>query len=146
MGLIVDASVALKWVLQEPDSAQADALLSEDLSAPTYLLAESASVLSRKVRLGELGLEQAWHNMSLLRSVGVRLVGTLDLLEAALVLSVDLAHPIYDCLYLALAVEERSMLVTSDLQFAERVGQRRRDLAARVWVLGARRPPGAQPQ
>lgn len=144
MGLIVDASVALKWVLQEPFSDEAEALLAHDLAAPAYWLVECASVLSRKARLGQLGPEQARRNLDLLRQAGVRLVETADLLDPALGLSLDLAHPIYDCLYLAHAIVERSTLVTSDVEFHERVAHRRPDLAGRVRLLGAERTPNSR--
>jgi predicted nucleic acid-binding protein len=47
MALVVDASVALKWVLQEPDNLLAEALLSsaEELFVPELWLHQAANVL-----------------------------------------------------------------------------------------------------
>lgn len=42
--LIVDASVAIKWVVTEPHSEHASALLDEDLAAPELWLIEVANM------------------------------------------------------------------------------------------------------
>jgi predicted nucleic acid-binding protein len=46
---VIDASVAVKWVLAEPDSVQALALRQHDLAAPELLVAECANVLWKHV-------------------------------------------------------------------------------------------------
>jgi predicted nucleic acid-binding protein len=50
--LVVDASVALKWVLQEPDSHLAEALVrvEPDLLIPDFWLGEATNVLWVQVR------------------------------------------------------------------------------------------------
>jgi hypothetical protein len=57
--IVVDASVALKWVLTEPDSDVAIALRNEELIAPDLWLAEAANGLWRHVRLREMTTAQA---------------------------------------------------------------------------------------
>jgi predicted nucleic acid-binding protein len=46
-GFVVDASVAIKWLVDEPLSAQAARLLDDDLplAAPELIYAEAASAL-----------------------------------------------------------------------------------------------------
>lgn len=43
MSLVIDASVALKWVLDEPGRDLADALLDQDLVAPSSGLGDPLS-------------------------------------------------------------------------------------------------------
>lgn len=54
--LVVDASVACKWVLEEEDSGQARMLIGTagQLIAPTVILAETANVLRRRIQNGEI--------------------------------------------------------------------------------------------
>src|SRR5256885_7349326 len=57
MRIVVDASVAVKWVLNEPRTDAALALCEEELVAPALWLAEAANALWRHVRLGEFNGE-----------------------------------------------------------------------------------------
>ena len=57
--IVVDASVAVKWVLDEPDSAAAVALRDEELIAPVLWLAEASNVLWRRVRISEVTADEA---------------------------------------------------------------------------------------
>ena len=57
MSIVIDASVAVKWVLDEPRSDAALALRNEQLAAPALWLAEAANALWRHVRVGELTAE-----------------------------------------------------------------------------------------
>jgi predicted nucleic acid-binding protein len=134
MGLIIDASVALKWVIDEEGSDRAHGLLGQALAAPTHWSIECASALARKVRKRELLPEQAVGRLELVRRAGVRLVETELLLEPAFHLSLELQHPIYDCLYLAQAIQERSEFVTADVEFAE-LATKRPALADHVRLL-----------
>ena len=53
MTVVVDASVALKWVIEEDGSEAAGALLLEEpLAAPDLLIVECANVLWAKARRG----------------------------------------------------------------------------------------------
>jgi predicted nucleic acid-binding protein len=52
--VIVDASVAVKWVVEEPDSAVAKSLQNHRLLAPDLLHVECANVLRKKALRGEL--------------------------------------------------------------------------------------------
>lgn len=45
MTIVVDASIALKWVLEEPGSAAAEELLEKDLAAPSLWRLDAGNAL-----------------------------------------------------------------------------------------------------
>jgi predicted nucleic acid-binding protein len=57
--IVIDASVALKWVLAEVNTDAADALLAEELIAPSLWLIEAANAMWRRSRRGEFDLVEA---------------------------------------------------------------------------------------
>jgi predicted nucleic acid-binding protein len=69
MALVVDASVGLKWVLAEEDSAVAQALAISDaeLLVPDFWLNEACNVLWLQVRRKLFTPEEAREGLALLR-------------------------------------------------------------------------------
>jgi predicted nucleic acid-binding protein len=132
--IIVDASVAVKWVVEEADSAVAKSLQGHRLLAPDLLHIECANVLWKKVLRGELPPADVQRRLRTLLKAPVELRRRDQLLAAALALAVELRHPVYDCLYLALAEEAGGQLVSADRRFIERV-RRQPVLAERVSLL-----------
>ena len=118
---IVDASVAVKWVVPEIGSDHAAALATYRLSAPDLLDAECANVLWVKVTRAEISETDALTRISRLIAAPVDRVPCRELASAALKLSIDLGHPAYDCLYLALAIRAAVPLVTADQKFLQAV-------------------------
>lgn len=117
--LVVDANVALKWLVEEEGSAEAADL---PLAAPDLLVAEVVgNVLWKKARLGELSPDEAAEAAERLGAAGVALHPSAPLLAAAVRLGLELGHPVYDCLYLALARELGTQLVTADGRFITRL-------------------------
>jgi predicted nucleic acid-binding protein len=115
--IVVDASVALKWVVSETGSDAADALLEQDLMAPVLWLAEAANVLWRRARTGEITAEQASARLSELREAPVASLPIEPHLELALKLASEIGRPVYDCIYLALALHHQTHVVTADHRF-----------------------------
>lgn len=80
--LVVDCSVAAKWVLPEPGAADALRLLEEERSgevsliAPALLLAEFAGLLAKKVRRKQLSRDQARHGFGFMQYSVLRLFET----------------------------------------------------------------------
>ena len=136
MTLVVDASVALKWVLAEPGQAAAEALLDDDLIAPSLWLLEAANALWRRNLRGELSVGEAEERLSELFNAPVTSIPIEEDLSAAAALAQRLGHPVYDCLYLALAIRERTQVVTADRRFWT-VVQTAPDLAGWVRLLEA---------
>ena len=132
---VVDASIAVKWVVNEPDSAQARRVSGIRLHAPDLLFLECANILWKKVRLGDLSRQEAAPRLAVLLRCPVQIVPGQDLLESALNLSLDLDHPVYDCVYLALALRRKIPLITADTRFAAAV-RRKRNFARFVQPLG----------
>lgn len=111
---VVDANVAVKWVLAEAGSDRARSLSAIPLQAPGLLHVECANILWKKVRLGELSKDRALKDFVVLLRAPVALTRTSELLDDALRLAIELRHPVYDCLYLALALRHDLPLVTAD--------------------------------
>lgn len=118
MPLVVDASVAVKWLVKEDGSDRAEALKAEDLHAPSLIRIEVANVLRTLATSGRLEDAEALQALDLFLDAPVRLYEPTDaLMRGALAFALRLEHPIYDCLYLALAVELGTRLVTADRRF-----------------------------
>jgi predicted nucleic acid-binding protein len=116
---VVDASVAAKWYFPEQGSEAADALLlgvraGSQLLAPDLLEAEFANLLWKKVRRGECDEEIAREIHGMWAIDCPRLVPARLVASRALELSFRLAHPVYDCLYVAVAIEFEAALATAD--------------------------------
>lgn len=129
---VVDSSVVVKWYSAEPDSVLASRLIGQPLVAPDLIRAEVGNTLWKKVRLGELKRPQAVEALPHLAQ-SVTLLRSEPFAEAALELSFDLGHPIYDCFFLEIARTLNFPLITSDT----RLWKLTRDtpFAARVVML-----------
>lgn len=123
MPLVVDASVAVKFVIREARSDAARHYLAtpDPLIAPDWLLAEAASALWKKVKRSELLAIHAERNLECLPEFFERLLPARDLVPDALPWGFRLRHSVYDCLYLALALREDCQLVTDDEEFHQAV-------------------------
>lgn len=134
MSLVIDASVALKWVIDERGTNAALALRDEQLTAPALWLAEAANALWRHVRLKEMTTDEALARLAELIAAPVVSVAIEPHVPRALELAAELNHPVYDCLYFALALHDRVELVTDDRRLAA-AAARRSELAGRVRLL-----------
>ncbi len=127
--LVIDASIAVKWVVEEDGTPEALALRQQaKLIAPELLVAECATILWKKVQRYELSKEEALFAARLLQGAEFELLPTRSLLEAATRIAIDLDHPAYDCLYLVLAAKNDCRFVTADERFLRKLGQGRRDV------------------
>jgi predicted nucleic acid-binding protein len=118
--IVVDASVAVKWIAPEEYSEAALALAGRsDLIAPSLLIVEVANAVRRKVRDGELTSEQG--HIGLLR-VNQRVnlsPPTIDIVSRAFEMALAMNHPIYDCIHLSLAESTSSTFATFDDKFGQ---------------------------
>ena len=121
-GYVIDASVAVKWLVTEAFSEQAASLLDPKLAriGPELLFAEAANALWAMCRRGEIGKDDYTEAVEVLKVAPVTVpVSMRSLAASASRLATDLNHPVYDCFYLALAVQEQYPVVTADRRFHE---------------------------
>jgi predicted nucleic acid-binding protein len=124
--LVIDASAVVRIIEGSDQSApfQEAVLNAELVLAPELMLTEVANALWRLQRAGQLVADGLQQRLS-------RAAELVDVIEPdrhlqveALALACHLDHPVYDCLYLALARREAAQLLTAD--------QRLQRLSARV--------------
>jgi predicted nucleic acid-binding protein len=133
--LVIDASIAVKWVVEEEGTREALVLLrSGKLAAPDLLVPECANILWKKVQRNELTNQQALLAARLLERAEIELLPMRSLLELASRIGVELDHPAYDCLYLALAVVNDWSFATADDRFVRKLRQGRRTLFAKIVI------------
>ncbi|MDE0035055.1 MAG: type II toxin-antitoxin system VapC family toxin [Deltaproteobacteria bacterium] len=120
MNLVVDASVAVKWLIAEDESEAAHRVVAsgDDLHAPRLMASEIANALWRKVRLGEVERGRAGALMAAVPEMPIRWSADETVCADAVRLALTLDRPVYDCVYLALAHRIGARMVTSDLRFA----------------------------
>ena len=125
MRLVVDASVAVKWLIAEQYSDAADRLLEgqHELYAPRLMASEVGSALRRKVRMGELERSRAGVLAASVSEMAVRWAEDEDVCSDAVRLALGLDRSVYDCVYLALAHRLGATLVTADERFANALAE-----------------------
>jgi len=113
--LVVDASVAVLWTLEQRGSDRAAALAGEGgLIAPSLIVAEIGNAVWKAVQRGDLPREHAATAVEIALGPLHELKPAEELRGRALDLAIEVKHPIYDCFYLALAERERCALVSAD--------------------------------
>lgn len=124
MRAVIDASVAIKWVVPEDGTAEALALLDDGgLIAPDLIVAECANILWKKTLRAELSRKEADIAARILEQAAIEVAPTRALLAAATNLALRLNHPAYDCIYLALAGERGLPLVTADDRLCRKLAE-----------------------
>jgi predicted nucleic acid-binding protein len=134
--MVVDASVAVKWVVPELGSDEAIALLGRELCAPSLWLAEAANALCKKCLRGEITEGEARIRAQDLADAPLEPIELPLLLPAAMRMAAELGHSIYDCFYLAAALLRDTVLVTADRRFAAKAAGHPY-FAGRIEVLGS---------
>jgi predicted nucleic acid-binding protein len=126
MTCVVDASIAVKWVIPEVLSDKADQLRADDdeMLAPDLLLVEVANALWRKTASREISAAEAGRAFDLVSESGIDLRPTAPLLPRAMEVARQLSHPVYDCVYLVLAEREHVSFVTADQRLLRRTSAR----------------------
>ena len=116
MTLVVDASVAVRWLLSLDRSDRAEALLrsGERLIAPDFIMVEVTNAVWKSVGFGSTNTDVARTLVSEAERHFDGLVPAIVLKDRALALALELRHPAYDCFYLALAQQRNAQLVTAD--------------------------------
>jgi predicted nucleic acid-binding protein len=123
--LIVDASIAIKWVVEEEGTQAAVDLRSRfRFASPELLVPECANILWKKTQRGELTREEAILAARLLEHSGIEFLSMAGLLERSASLAIELSHPAYDCAYLAAAAQMGARFVTADNRLLRMIAER----------------------
>jgi len=133
---IVDASVAVKWLMEEDGSDRAAQLVGLPLIAPESLVPECLSALRKRVRRGLMVQQDAVDAAHTLTRAGIGFEPVQALAPDILSLSLRLSLSTYDCAYLALARKLDGVVITADLRLVDRCRRGdAADLAGRVQSL-----------
>ena len=114
---VIDASVAVKWVVGEENAELAGRLAreAEELHAPAHWLAEAANTLWAKYFVRrQITQEEMQAGLMTLADAPVISTRLAGLLQPAVTIAVNLGVTVYDFLYLALAAELDLPFVTAD--------------------------------
>jgi predicted nucleic acid-binding protein len=116
--IVADASVALKWFLQENENHCDEAialLMGYPLIQPPHFIAEVAAVLARKKPI------EADQDLADLLEVEMEIADEPTIYQQAVWLSIDLNHHLFDTLYHAVALEtDGALLITADSVYYEK--------------------------
>ena len=128
--VVVDTSIVLKWVLDEPDSSLALALLTRwfndeiVIQAPALLTYEVANALFQRVRKGEIAVESAWQAFddALFPELMLNFIEYTEMSKRAISLAHQYNLPAtYDAHNLALAEYEKCEYWTADTRLSNAV-------------------------
>jgi predicted nucleic acid-binding protein len=114
--LVLDASAVVRIIEGSPQAAafQQAVLDAELVLAPELMLTEVSNALWRLQRAGQLQAEGLQQCLSRAAALVDHIEPDRHLQVEALSLACHWDHPVYDCLYLALARREAAVLLTAD--------------------------------
>lgn len=113
---VVDATVAIKWFVNEPLRSVALRLIDSRLAlhAPELILAQMGEIARLKLQRDDVALEQMQEALHRAPAFFERLHPLQELHERAFQLSLKLDRPIATCFYLACAETLKAPLITAD--------------------------------
>ena len=133
---VIDANVAIKWVLPEVYSETALSVLDNDndqLLVPDFFFSEITNILWKRIQNKELSLSKAKEGLKLIKQVDFEIFASYDLVDQALEISIQIKQAIYDCIYLALAISNDCQMLTADERFINAVRQNS-DIDSITWL------------
>jgi predicted nucleic acid-binding protein len=139
MTLVLDASVILKWLLQdpsaEPDTAKALAIMERvvegrlEILQPMHWLAEVAAVAAR------LKPDSAARDVELLASLEFATSDEVSVMRRATIMAIDTNQHLFDTLYHAVALEHaETTLVTADDRYRRKAEGYGRIRSLHAWT------------
>jgi predicted nucleic acid-binding protein len=139
--LVVDASVGLKWYLDEPHATAARALLQGgvDLSVPHLFFTEVSNTLAKRCRRRDISAEVVMTALEAVEKVPLKVWPDRVLLWDAVAIALRHGCSVYDAVYLGLADWIEGQVVTADRRLLN--GLAGTEWAERIiWIdeLGAR--------
>lgn len=121
---LVDASVAVKWILAEPHQDAARRLIREadECLAPELILVEVANALAKRARAGEMPATAAAEAYAEFLGMPLTITPDASLVRNSFRLALETGESVYDCHYLAQAASLELPLVTADARFQRALG------------------------
>lgn len=124
--MIVDANIVVYWCVLSPFTQSAERILGRpNLCAPSLIRTEAASGFLKYLRAGLIGMDQLRSGVAGIDSAIPTIVEDGRLIKSAVELASSERHSVYDCMYLALALERREPIATADRRLAllaEKIG------------------------
>jgi Predicted nucleic acid-binding protein, contains PIN domain len=119
MRIVPDASVAIKWYINEVHTSSAEKLLdgTHELHAPELILPEFGNIVWKKVRRRELSSVEGSRIISTFAAQNIEMHSHKYILNAAFTGAEATGQTAYDWSYLALAVSLSCPFVTADERF-----------------------------
>ena len=113
---VIDASVVAAAFFPEMHSKAAQALLvsGRRLHAPDLLYSEVANVIWKRHCRGEIDRTDAVKLFSDIMELPLEIASSDQLVGPALELAMQTGRTVYDCLYVALAVEIKTVMISTD--------------------------------
>ena len=123
--LVVDASVAVKWYLPEIHAQAARNLLetASGFTVPGLFFAEVGNALWKRWSIGRLALDDLADTLEALNLVPFEVQPTRSLLRPGMAIAMRHRCTVYDSLYLALAVQQNTRMITADRRFYRAVAE-----------------------
>lgn len=120
---VVDASVAAKWFLDEDHCDQARRVLHSrySLHAPDFLLLEMDSIFCKRIRRGDISLDDGEEARMVLRKVPIKRHAFTAYLDRAYEIANLAQQSIYDSLYVGLALLLDTQVITADRRFYDAI-------------------------
>ena len=114
--VVLDSSIAAKWIFWESGSDLAQTLLDEQylFYVPDFFYVEMDAIIAKKFRKRELNSDEAYVKRAQVHRIALEKWSHLSLADVAFDISVTLTVTIYDAIYLALAVEKETVMWTAD--------------------------------
>jgi predicted nucleic acid-binding protein len=123
---VLDASIGLKWVLNEAEAGKARTLRDEfrtslrDFIAPDVFAVECAHALTKGARRGIIQDALTLYGEIMMDSP--RLFSSISLMDRAIQIATKARIGVYDCLYVALAEREGCEFITADDRLVRALG------------------------
>jgi predicted nucleic acid-binding protein len=117
---VVDASVVAAAFFQDEqaDACRSVLVSKHTLHAPDLIYPETANVIWKRRLRGEVTEQEAAELLADVLRIPLCITPSGTLVDAALRLALKTERTVYDCLYLALAVQEKAVMVTGDQRLA----------------------------
>jgi predicted nucleic acid-binding protein len=119
---VCDASLLFKLIVAEADSEEAVSLVrSVRVTVPDFAFLEIGNALWSRIRRREIDFREAKSSADDIRELVFQTLQSGPFVDRALEIASSIGHPIYDCLYLAIAEDLAIPLLTADRRLTSAV-------------------------